>query len=953
MVSLSFTHPELLLLLPVCAAALWYSARVSYADLTATRRRLAWTVRGLLVCALILALAGARLMKPARNQLVVFALDHSASIPPEEQQRAVEFVRQALPQLRPQDRAAVVAFGREAVVEAESLPRTATVQLNSTPTPTHTDLSAALRLASGLIPTDHAGKVVLLSDGNENLGEVMTEALVAQANGLTVEVVPLRTRSERGVVVQDLEAPAQARRGEPCAAQVRVSVSSPTQGQLRLLVDDRPVSSRTVTLGSGTSLLQVPVLLEEPGFHKVEVQVETPQDSCRENNRAVAFVRVQGRPRVLLVDSQPQDMRPLREALAAQGIEMTVAGPEGVPLNPTDLEQYDCLLLSDLPSYRMGNRQMMMIRDAVRDLGMGLGMIGGPYAFGAGGYFQSPLEEALPVSMDLRKDRSYLPASVIIVMDTSGSMGMPEDGVEKIQLAAEAACSVVDLLQPVDAVGFLASDPAPTLISPIERLADKAKVKDQIRSVRAGGGGIAVYPSLEAAYGSLAAVKSPVRHVILLADGSDCDEQGGAVDLVTRMARERITVSAIAFGDGPHVPFLKEVAAAGKGAFYLTNLARDLKGIFTREAMTLAKSVTVEEPFRPRLGSASPVLAGLELATTPTLRGYVATTPKDMATVALLTHKQDPLLAHWQYGLGRSVAFTSDAKAHWAVQWLAWSEFSRFWAQTVRWCMRQTPSEALQARVELRGDRARLRVEAAAGGVTPLDGLEMKATVRRPGGEREEVNLDQTGPGKYEAELSAPELGSYMCALSATGPGGFHARQTTGFAVAYPPDLADMRTDDSLLAALAQTTGGRVLSNPAEAVRPPTHVPRLPLDMSRLLLWLVALLLPLDVAVRRLALRREDFAPFRQALSAAWTLLPRRRQTATPRAGTLGALRDRKQRERKRQEALHPTGEPPPAQSLPPPETTAAEEQAAETEAHGPSHTTSRLLQSRRRRHGP
>ena len=952
MVTLSFIRPEFLLLLPVCAAALWYSARGSYANLTDARRRVAWTARGMLMCSLILALAGTRLMKPARNQVVVFALDRSASVPPQEQQRAAGFVGQALRHLRPQDRGALVAFGRQPLVEAESLTRAAAVQVNSTPGVTHTDLSAALRLATGLIPTDCAGRVVLLSDGNENLGDVMTEALVARANGLTVDVVPLKLRSDRDVVVRSLEAPASARRGEPCAVQAHVTASEPTQGMLRLLVDDRPLSSRPVTLAGGTNILQVPVLLSEPGFHKVEVRVEVAHEVCRDNDRAVAFVRVQGRPRVLLVDSRPQDLRLLQHALAAQEIAAEVRGPEGMPTNSADLEQYDCLLLSDLPSYRLSQGQMCMARDAVRDLGMGLGMIGGEYSFGAGGYFQSPVEEALPVSMDLRKDRSYLPASVIIVMDTSGSMGMMEEGVEKIQLAAEAACSVVDLLQPVDAVGFLASDPAPTLISPIERLQDKTKVKNQIRSVRAGGGGIAVFPSLQAAYGSLARIKSPVRHIILLADGSDCDEQAGSVDLVERMARERITVTAIAFGDGPHVPFLKAVAAAGKGAFYLTDHARDLKGIFAREAMTLAKSVAIEEPFRPRLGSPSPLLTGLDLSSAPPLLGYVATTPKDMATVALLTHKQDPLLAHWQYGLGRSVAFTSDAKAHWAVQWLGWPQFSGFWAQTVRWCMRQAPAEALQVRVALHGDRARLIVEAAQEHGRPLNGLQVAATVRQPAGGREEAALSQTGPGRYEAEVSAPDLGAYMCSIRAAGPGGFRALQTAGFAVSYPPDLADTRPNDSLLAAIAETTGGRVLANPADASRPPVRVPRLPLDVSRPLLWLALLLLPLDVAVRRLALRREDFAPFAQALVAALALLPKRRRVPAPRTATMGALLSRKQRERVRQEALLAHTDEPSREAPAAPAETAATPPARDVTEPPAAKTTNRLLQSQRRRRG-
>ncbi len=958
---LSFSRPLYLLLLPAAAALLWWSARVSYADLGGVRKWAAWALRSAVVLALIFALAGAQLVKRSKELVVVFAVDGSVSVPPEERARALEFVNSSLHERRSRGRAALVVFGREAAVESENLHPAENLQLASRPSPGHTDISAALRLALGLLPPESAGRIVLLSDGNENMGSAGQEVLLAQANRVPIDVVPLSTRRTRDVLVQEVRVPSQARREEPFPVGITVEATEPTEASLTLLVDDRPVDKRPVTLAAGTSSLRVPVALSDSGFHEVEVLREREGQECRENDRGAGFVRIRGEPRLLLLDSNPAEAEPLAARLERQDIAVDSAGPAALPTNVADLERYDAVYLSNLPAYAMDNSQMEMMRDAVRDRGLGLGMIGGEYSFGAGGYYRTPVEEALPVDMDVSKNRVFPGSAVLIVMDTSGSMGVIEDGREKIELAAEAACAVVDLLQPYDSVGLIASDPRPTSVCELRKIGNKSLVKRDIRSVRAGGGGIACFPSLSAAYQELSAVKSPIRHLILLADGSDCDEQAGSVPLVAQMARERITVTAISFGDGPHVPFLKEVAQAGGGQFYLTEMARDLKKIFTRETLTVAKSVLVEEPFRAALADSTAPVSGVDWSAAPPLLGYVATTGKSLARVPLLSHKQDPVFAHWQYGLGRSIAFTSDAKAHWAAHWLGWQGFSQLWAQAVRWSLRNLPSDVLYPKVEPEGDRARIVVEAVAADGALLNGLTLRAAMSGPDGRREEASLSQVAPGRYEAMVEAPDSGAYVIGLTASGSGGFTAQQTVGFEVGYPPDFAETQTQEAFLQGLAAQTGGRLLADPAEAFAPPEVTPRVPIDIWRSLLWVAAVLLPLDVAVRRLVIRREDLELFTGPLAAAVARMRQRRGAReVAREEHMGRLLARKKvlRGRTQEEARPPAGSPRagPEPEMPPPPTPPRErvpeaEAGRRKEEEGPAGTTTdRLLDLKRRR---
>ncbi len=958
--SIAFSRPEYLLLLPVAAALLWVSARGSYAGLRRARLWIAWILRGLLTLALILALAGLQLVEPSDEMVVVFALDGSHSIAPAQKQRSLAFIQEAMQGARAEDRGALVVFGKDAVVESERLRRGAAVQTTSSPVATHTDIAGALRLAMGLLPPKAAGKVVLLTDGNENVGAADQEVLLARSRRVAVDVVPLETRATKDTIVLQVTTPSDVYRSEQFDVRVAIASTDPRESTITLTVDDEPVLRQKMTLAAGETSLQIPVGVEEPGFHRVDVLVEAAGEQFRENDIGTSFVRVMGKPQILLVDSEPEAAASIAKALDVQDIGVHTGGPMMLPTSLADLERYDSVFLSNLPAYKMDSHQMVMLRDATRDLGVGLGMIGGEFSFGAGGYYDTPVEEALPVSMDITKNRIFPASAVVIVIDRSGSMGMIEDGVEKIQLAGEAAASVVDLLQPYDSIGVFAVDTEPTEVCRLRKVGNKTSVKNDIRGLRAGGGGIYCYTGLAAAHDALRTNNSAIRHIILLADAVDSEQQEGSIALVKSMYARKITTTAIAIGDasGCDVPYLQSVAKAGHGQFYVADSARDLKKIFTRETLTVAKSALVEEPFQVRRRDRSPVTAGIPWSSSPALLGYVATAPKDLANIALVSHKDDPVFAHWQYGLGRSVAFTSDARPRWAAGWLGWNAFPKFWGQVIRWSLRQQSTGTLHPRVEQSGDQARLVVDAVDSDGALLNGLEMRGAVNLPDGSREEIALAQTGPGRYEGTAPTPAIGPYVVGLNATGPDGFEDHRTVGFAVAYPPDFADTQPNPRLLTRLAEQTGGAVLETAENVFVRPEIAPRTSQDVWRLLLWLAAILLPLDVAVRRLVITREDLAAFTQPVAALMGSF-RVSRPETRRTRTLDRLMTRKDAGRTvpgDEELAHvPLPDIRPGDVPPGPEGTAPpvdQQPAAEPAQEQPDDaktTTSRLLERKRR----
>ncbi|HIE50946.1 MAG TPA: VWA domain-containing protein, partial [Armatimonadetes bacterium] len=870
---MQFTHPWAWLWLALLLPYTIFFSRRSLAGLEPWRAHLALGLRLLVLVGLVLALSGMQLVRHPDNLCVVYTLDVSDSISPANRERALEFIRRANERMRPNDQAGLVVFGAQAYVEALPQPGLRVERLHSRPNGTFTNLAAGLRLALAILAEGAQPRIVLLSDGNENRGEARREARLAQARGVPVEVVPLTYTAPQEARVEKVTLPAEVKRGEPFEIRVVVRSETAGPGRLSLLRDGLVVAQQEVALTAGKSVFALPQTLTSEGFHSFEALLEPARDTWAENNRALGFTFVRGTPKVLYIEGERGQEKYLTAALRAAGLRVEVVPPEGLPTELAAFGNYEAIILSDVNALRLSGAQMEMLRSSVRDLGVGLVMIGGENSFGVGGYFQTPVEEALPVSMDVRRQRHWASVGLVVIIDKSGSMAVTEYGVQKIFLANEAAAAAVELLQPYDRVGVIACDSGPQVVVGLVSAENKEALVNDIATIRAGGGGIYVRASLERAYQLLASANTRLKHIILLADGNDAEQQEGCRELVQRLAGEKITLSVVSIGEGVDVPFLQDLAALGRGRFYLTTQASHLPRIFTQEALLAARSPIVEEEFLPLRASGSEILRGLEEFRP--LKGYVATTPKPLASVPLVSPPGDPILAVWHCGLGRSVAFTSDCKARWGAYWVTWERYSQFWGQVVRWCLRRTRPGLFEARVVPKRGQARVLVEAVDERGQFLNGLTFHATAVGPDFKSVRLELEQTAPGRYEGTFALRGVGVYLVNVGqeAVAPNQVGAAQTVGFALSYSPEYLPSRSNEVLLRRLAEMTNGRVLHSPQEvfARRGGAAPVRVPQDLWAALLTFALGLFPLDIAVRRLRISWAQVAAGAAAVSARWS----------------------------------------------------------------------------------
>jgi uncharacterized membrane protein len=851
-------------------------------------------VRLLIVTFLVLSLAGSRLVRAADDLAVVFLIDASDSVSPPDLVAAHNYVREAIAGMGANDQAAVIVFGANALVERpmSGLPELAPIL--STPQTWHTNIAEAVRLGMALFPAGSARRMVLLSDGVATLGDTQEAARLAAAAGVALDVVPLSPRSlEAEAWLAAVEAPSRVSQGENFRITVTAGSTQPMPAVLRVLSAGSLVHEEPVSLQAGNNHFTIRLRAAEQEFARYTVQLEPAQDIYYQNNRLAVFTEISGPPRILLVsgdenggEGQSDDVAQLQHALSQAGLVVDRVAAVNVPAELEELGAYAAVVLANVKAIDLSLRKMELLQSYVRDLGGGLVAIGGPQSFGMGGYFQTPLEELLPVEMQIKDQERFPAVSIVMVIDRSGSMGVQEGNLTKIQLAAEAAVRVVELLNDSDEITVIPVDTRP--FNPVGPMpaAQRAEAVNLIRQMTAGGGGIYMRTGLEAARQALAQSQNPVKHIIVLADGADAEEKDGVPELLALLTADGVTVSQVAIGAGSDVPWLQQMAVLGDGRFHFTDRAANLPLIFTEETTSIQRSYLVEERFFPARGSSPfaefhPIFRAIissGLSQVPPLYGYVGTGAKVGADVILETPLGDPLLAAWEYGLGRSVAWTSDATGRWAVEWVRWQGFPVFWAQTVRWTVSPGRDDVLETAVLLTGNEATLVVDARDSNGRFFNDLALVATVVSPGGLRSNLTLRQVAPGRYTGLFEPAGEGAYFIRIAGE-PGDASAAsigQTTGWVLGYSPEYLPQVDAPALPAIAAGLTGGRdVSAAPALVFDRTLAAERVSRPIWPALTLAALLLLPVDVALRRLVITRPD-------LQRAWAATFGRRQPAAP-----------------------------------------------------------------------
>lgn len=857
---IQFEQPTWLWGLLLVVPAIWLG-RKSMSGLGPWRQRFAIAMRVVVLVLLVMLLAMPLYVRKFNHLSVMTIIDRSQSIPEDHAGAVIGYLQQVVGEMPKEDRLGIVEVGETALIQ--SLPNISPMPSDQGPAfvGDRTDLEAGVRIALAVFPDDTAKRVLLISDGNENAGNLREVAEIAKANDVAIDVLPITYNHDKEVMLERLITPHNARVGQTVAIRVVLRSSHATSGKLLLEANERAIDldsnseemALPVTLELGLNVTTVFVPVSGGGVHRYRANFipdREESDTLSSNNTGAAVTFVASRGNVLVVDADQVSATDILKVLADAKIATEYRLADDFPTDLLTLMSYDAVVLVNTPNSSFAYAQQEMIARYVQDMGGGLVMVGGPDSFGAGGWIGSPVEESLPVSLDPPQRQQMPKGALAMIMH---STEMPKGNFWGIQVAVAAAKS----LSRLDLVGVIAYDwqqGGCAWVYPLSPAGNKAGVIAAIKKMQMGD--MPDFQSgLNLAYNDLRMSNAGQKHVIIISDG---DPAAPPLAQLNKMKAAKITVSTVAIGSHSMPNTMRGIAHVTGGRFYNVSNPSKLPQIFVKEAQTVRRALISEETFVPRIvAPLSELTKGLEL-NPPPLDGYVlAVEKRELVETVMVGPQGDPILTSRQYGLGKTVAFTSGASSRWAGQWLNWPRFAQFWEQILRWSMRSDEAPNMQVITEVEGSTATVHVEATGEGDDFANFLDISGSVVNPDLSSERINMEQVGPGRYRAQFPAQQHGTYIVNLQYRD-GEKMGLLRGAVSVPFAPEFRDLKSNPATLAEAAQITGGRVLSNKLDNDELFSHAglifpdARKPLWKQLALLWLVLFLM--DVAVRRVAI---------------------------------------------------------------------------------------------------
>lgn len=850
-IGITFEYPWVLALFPVLVAFILITGRNLRLG-SSLKKRTVLGFRLALLFVLVLALSAPAMRWKANQTATIFLADVSDST--KHSRKEVEaFIHEAMSHASNRDRVGVISFAKEARVLQMPKDNTGFSTLESRFGSEGTDIAKALTLARSIMPENAAKRLVLLSDGKQTTGDALDTARLLKRFGYTVDVMPINNDDGPEVQIEAFSAPKQVNAKERFDISVRMNSNIHTKATVRLFANRTLTAEKEVECYPGQNLFTFSDEVDQGGMVTYSAEVVTDNDTVFQNNQLSAFTQILDMPRILLIERGNSGENLVRyiEAYA----QVTRVQPTEVPTSLAGMLSYDAFILVDINMDWMHQDFFTHLEQAVSHQGKGLLTIGGENSYAPGGYNDTILETILPVEMDIRPKEENPDLGLLLVIDKSGSMSSGEYGISKLELAKEAAIRAAEVLEESDQLGVIAFDDAIQWVIQTEPLTDMKDATDRIGSIRPGGGTQILHP-LEAAWQDLRNKDTKLKHIILLTDGQA--EQYGYERVIEGIRDDGITLSTVAVGQGADTLLLKALAYGGQGRYYRTDEFSDIPSIFAKEAFLAGQKYLQNRHFYPELVSSAGILKGIQAV--PPLDGYVATRIKSTARTVFRSDIEDPVLAVWQYGLGRTAAWTSDIQGIWTSQWALWQDAPGFWGNLAGWLVQKNLNTGYTVETKVQDGKGRITVSADTELILYEEAID--GTMVTPEGTQKSIRLNAVKPGVFEGEIDQTTPGAYVVNLQMPGENQTE-NISAGIVMPYAQEyrILDENALD-LPEKLASAGGGRVVTDAAEIFSGKVQNTGSRRELTNFLILVALILLIADIAMRKLQIPMEPIVLF-------------------------------------------------------------------------------------------
>lgn len=776
-------------------------------------------VRALILLLLVASLAEVSVMRRNAGVDLVVVVDRSESMPPDAAERCQELVRAVEAQRHGDHRVAVVACGGDVQLERELSARAEFGGFTRQVSASASDLAGGLKMALGLLQ-NKGGKILVLSDGKFTNEDPLPLAQEAALRGVQVDVRRFERLSAKDVVIESFEMPGEVIEKEPFQFAATVGSDTEQDVDVTLWRGNTRIAAGTRRLTPGHNRLVFRDILPQSGLSGYRLEVKAQDDAVPENNMAMGAVRALGAPRLLLVNATGQPDN-LFNCLNAAGFPVEVKPESAARFTPAQLNSYAAVILENVPAEAIGTDGMMALAHYVEEGGGGLLVTGGKRSFGVGGYYESPLESVLPVTMEIREEHRRFNMAIAVVLDRSGSMmASVAGGKTKMDLANLGTAEVVKLLSSGDEFSAVAVDSIPHVIIPMQRVGNnQSSLMSQVKRIQSMGGGIFIYAGLEGGLHELVKSSCGTRHLVLFADAADSEEPGAYNALIGKAVAAGITFSVIGLGSEQDTDawLLKDVAKRGGGRIYFTEDAKELPRLFAQETLTVARSSFVDEPVGGNWLAANMALLGEGFeGAFPTAGGYNLNYLKPEASLGAVTTDDyaAPLFAYWFRGLGRCATLAVEADGRFTGEFAAWDGYAGFFDTVGRWIMHEDAPEGVSVQLQSQGSEVMVQVDVdlARASELRIDAAALRL-ITPDSSQVETIPLTWTDEHTLTARFPVSERGTYLPVVDL---GRRRLLRAAPYVQPYSPEFAPWTREvspEEVMRRLSFLTGGEERSS--------------------------------------------------------------------------------------------------------------------------------------------
>ncbi len=819
-------------------------------QVNSSRKKQFLAVRCLLFLTVILAMAGVSVTKKQKKTETIFLVDVSDSMSGH-QEELETYIRKMVGEMPEKNLCGVVAFGKDTAVDQFLSDKKIFSRFTTHPVTTATNIEKAVQSAASMFDEGVSKRLVLVTDGSENEGNMNLCATVLKGNEVELCAVSMEdsigTSSE--VYIDNLSAPNIIHVGDHYNVSVSVTSNVETDAVLSLYAGRNLKGQQEIRLNKGKNQFVFEDTGVEGTIAQYKAVIEPKEDTISVNNTYVTYAEIEAKPRVLLIEGKAEEGKEFEKVLSAANIDYDKVTPKGAPVSLSELNQYKAVITLDVYYDDLREGFVKALESYVKDFAGGYICIGGENSYALGNYRGTVLEDILPVNMDLQGEKEIPKMAMAMVIDQSGSMCSPSEentSVTGLDLAKQAAISGVSELRNSDEAGILAFDDTYHWIVPISQLSDVEKVKSQIETI-VYGGGTSIYPAFQEAYGQILKSDAKIKHIILLTDGQDeFNQYDSLIHLVNEAG---ITVSTVAVGKDADQKTLSNIAQQCGGRYYYTDVNNSIPRIFAQEVYLSTKTYLINEEFYPAITSNNEMIKEVFDEGCPALYGYIAATAKQTADVILESGKGDPVLSTWQCGLGKTVAWNSDGTNEWTAEFAAWDNYPMLWSNIINYVISDTGLGEDHLEVVKEGNTAAISYE-----TKDYDkNTKVAAVVTDENGNTKEVNLDAVKPGVFETNLDMDEIGVYSVSVRKMSGKEVKKNYNTAYANQYSPEyqFGDSETD---FAAFVKQAGGKEITLEENIWKENRNTVKAKMSLTIPLLILAVFLLLFDIIIRRFSL---------------------------------------------------------------------------------------------------